>query len=263
VRTSFFTLTRRTPVRILTPRTERRLARVMHAFGPITGAFFSVAGKGARESVSEQDLGLGYPLGIESDSFTRTFEAALEARGVPFACIGGEDRDVSLEGARWIVCATSGGLNPTLFRRLVEVTAAGARVTLGPREPAFDGAYRPLVEPLDLGLLRGAHDDVPVLLEDDPAAADAAVSRAIADLGLPTWACDPDGIFATVHEDAAGRERVVFLLNPGEGDVVARVHLGGGALRAVDVLDEGVFEIKRGALEVRLTPRAVRMLALE
>ncbi len=237
-RTSFFTLTRRTPVRILTPRTERRLARVMHAFGPITGAFFSVAGKGARESVSEQDLGLGYPLGIESDSFTRTFEAALEARGVPFAHIGGEDRDVSLEGARWIVCATSGGLNPSLFHRLVEARSAGARVTLGPREPAFDGAYRPLAEPLDLGLLRGPEDDVPVLLHDDPAAADAAVSRAITDLGLPTWACDPDGVFATVHEDAGGRERVVFLINPGEGDVVAHVHVGAASVRAVDVLDD-------------------------
>jgi beta-galactosidase len=264
-RTSFFTLTRRTPVRLVTPRTERRLARVMHAFGPITGAFFSVAGKGARESVSEQDLGLGYPLGIESDSFTRTFEAALEARGVPFACVGGEDRDVSLDGARWIICATSGGLNPSLFQRLVEMAAAGARVTLGPREPAFDGAYRPLAEPLDLALLRGRgpHDDVPVLLHDDPAAADAAVSRAITDLGLPTWACDPDGIFATVHEDAAGRERVVFLVNPGEGDVVAHVHVGVASVRAVDVLDDTVLDVKRGALEVRMTPRTVRMLALE
>ena len=42
-------------------------------------------GAGAREGVSEQDLGLGYPLGIEADTFVRTFEQALEARGVPFA----------------------------------------------------------------------------------------------------------------------------------------------------------------------------------
>jgi len=262
-RTSFFTLTRRAPVRILTPRSERRLARVMHAFGPITGAFFSVVGKGARESVSEQDLGLGYPLGIESDSFARTFELALEARGVPFACIGGEDRDVSLDGARWILCATSGGLNPELFRRLEEAAAAGARVTLGPREPAFDGSYRALAEPLDLARLRSPSSaDVPVLIEDDPAAADAAVSRAITDLGLPTWACDPDGIFATVHDDGAGRARVVFLLNPGDADVIARVHLGAEVTRAVDVLDEAVFTAKRGALDVRMTPRTVRMLAL-
>src|SRR5262249_35163775 len=90
-RTSFFSLVRRAPVRVLTPRSERRLARVMHAFGPITGAFFAVIGKGARESALEQDLGLGYPLGIESESFVRTFELALEARGVAYARVGGED----------------------------------------------------------------------------------------------------------------------------------------------------------------------------
>jgi beta-galactosidase len=262
-RTGFFTLVRRAPVRILTPRSERRLARVMHAFGPITGAFFAVVGKGARESVLEQDLGLGYPLGIEADSFARTFETALEARGVPFACIGGEDRDVSLDGARWIVCATSGGLNPALVQRLEEKAAEGVRITIGPREPVLDGAYRPPLQPLDLTRLAGRAEGVPVLLEDDPAAADAAVARAIADLGLPTWACDADGIFVTVHEDTEGRARVVFLLNPGEGDVVAHVHLGADARRATDALDGGTFDVKRGALEVRMTPRTVRMLAIE
>jgi beta-galactosidase len=106
---------------------------------------------------------------------------------------------------------------------------------------------------------------VPVLVDDDPAAADAAVARAIEDLSLPTWACDPDGIFATVHEDAEGRARVLFLVNAGEGDVVAHVHVGAAYadLRAVDGLDEAAFEVRRGVLEVRMTPRTVRMLAIE
>ena len=263
-RTGFSGLVRRTPVRVVTPRSERRLARVMHAFGPITGAFFSVAGKGARESAAEHDLGLGYAPGIEADGFARAFEQALEARGVPFAYVGGEDRDVSLGGARWIVCATSGGLNPELYRLLLQEVDRGARVTLGPREPLFDGAFRPLPEPFDLARLRGGQEAVPVLVGDDPASADAAVAQAVDALGLPTHACDPDGVFATVHEDAAGRARVLFLINPGDADVVAKVALHGGAApsRAVDVLDEGVFPAHKGALEVRLTPRTVRMLAL-
>lgn len=261
-RTSFFHLRRPTPVRILTPRSERRLTRVMHAFGPITGAFFSVAGKGARESVSEQDLGLGYPPGIEADTFSRAFELALEARGVPFAHIGGEDREVSLEGARWIIGACSGGMNPELYRRLQQAAEGGALITLGPRPPAFDGGFRELAEPFDLARLRVRHD-VSVLLDDDPASADAAVSRAIEDLGLPTYAVDPDGVFATVHEDAEGRPRVLFVLNPGEGDVVARVTVGGEVTRAVDVIDDAAFEARRGTFEVRVTPKTVRMLALE
>jgi beta-galactosidase len=277
-RTDFYRLTRRAPVRLLTPRTERRLARVLHAFGPITGAFFSVAGKGARESVSEADLGLGYPLGIEADTFTRAFEQALEARGVPFAHVGGEDRDVSLEGARWIVCATSGGMNPELFRRLAQAAEGGAIVTVGPHAPAFDGAFRALAEPLDLAALRapshsgavpvtmgnpeGVPQTPPVLVGDDPASADAAVAHAVEALALPTYACDPDGIFATAHEDASGRVRVLFVLNPGEHDVLARVHAGADATRAVDLLDDTTFDVSRGALEVRMTPHTVRMLAL-
>ena len=259
--TAFHTLRRSAPVRLLTPRTERRLTRVMHAFGPLTGVAFSVLGAGARERCLEDDLGLGYAVSVESDTFVRAFEEALEARGVPYAHVGGEDRDVSLEGARWIVCVTSGGLHPGLLQRLEEAAVAGARITIGPREPLFDGAFRPLDRPHDLSRLRGPHAGAPALLQDDPAAADAAVSHAIHELGLPTFACDPDGVFATVHEDAGGRPRVLFLLNPGEADVVARVTVG--ATGATDVLDDARFESRRGVFEVRLTPRAVRMLALD
>jgi beta-galactosidase len=223
----------------------------MHAFGPLTGAFFSVIGAGARERCFEDDLGLGYPLAVEADTFARAFEQALEARGVPYAHVGGEDRDVSLEGARWIVCATSGGMNPELHHRLEEAAARGALITIGPREPVLDGVFRPLPQPYDLERI----------LHDDPAAADAAVARAIEALGLPAYACDPAGVFATVHDDAAGRPRVLFLLNPGEADVVARVAVD--ATQATDVLEEGRFESRRGSFEVRLVPRTVRMLALE
>jgi beta-galactosidase len=271
-RTRFFDLRRPAPVRIVTPRAERRLARVLHAFGPITGAFFSVAGSGAREAVAEDELGLGYPVGIEADAFVHTLEHALEARGVPFAHVGGEDRDVSLDGARWILCASSGGMNPALFQRLELAAAGGARVTIGPREPTFDGAFRALPSAFDLAALRtpgapgtpgSASDDVPVLLSDDPAAADAAVARAIDALGLPAFACDPGGVFATVHEDAAGQPRVLFVIHPGEDDLIARVTVGGAAARAIDLLDDSVHEARRGAFEVRMKPRSVRMLAIE
>lgn len=261
--TAFHTLRRPAPVRLLVPRSERRLARVMHAFGPLTGAAFSVVGAGARESCLEDDLGLGFPLAIEADTFARAFELALEARGVPFAYVGGEDREVSLEGARWIVCATSGGLNPELWRRLAQAAEAGALITLGPREPVFDGAMRPLAAPYDLSLLRGPLADAALVVHDDPSTAHAAVSRSIELLGLPTIACDPDGIFATVHEDADGTPRVLFLLNPGGSDVLARVTVPAARGRATDVLEEATFEPRRGAFEVRMKPHTVRMLALQ
>jgi beta-galactosidase len=259
-------LRRRAPVRILIPRSERRLARVMHAFGPLAGTIFSIMGAGARESCVEDELGLGYPLAIEADTFARAFEGALEARGVPFAYVGGEDRDVSLAGAKWIVCASSGGLNPALWKRLEDAAQAGARITIGPYEPVFDGSMRPLAEPYDLArlqpILADGAEGSPVV-HSDPASADAAVARAIEILKLPTFACDPDGVFATVHEDAEGKARVAFLINPGSGELVARVALGEGIRAAVDVIDEMRFEGSRGAFEVQMRPRSVRMLALE
>jgi beta-galactosidase len=270
-RVSFHTLRRRTPVRLLIPRSERRLTRVMHAFGPLTGVVFSVIGAGARESCLEDDLGLGYPVAVEADAFVRLFEAALDARGVPFAHIGGEDREVSLEGARWIVCATSGGINPALFERLEGAAQAGVAVTIGPRAPTFDGIMRPRTPPYDLGRLGRGHGEVPMLVDLDPAAADLAVARAIDRLELPTSACDPDGVFATVHEDAAGAARVLFLINPGDSDVEARVTVvtptGGAAITvATDLIDETELPARAAAghalVEARMKPRTVRMLAL-
>jgi beta-galactosidase len=98
------------------------------------------------------------------------------------------------------------------------------------------------------------------------------VARAIDDLALPTLACDPDGVFATVHEDDAGVPRVLFLMNPGAADVVARVTVispqGVSAVaQARDVIDDQDVTARaagegRALVEARMKPRTVRMLAL-
>ena len=259
---NFAELTRRVPVRILTPRNERRLARVMHAFGPISAAFFSVLGAGARESSLEDDLGLGYPPAVEADTFTRTFESALESRGVPFAHVGGEDRDVVLDGASWIVCVTSGGLSKTLLARLEEAAAKGALVTLGPRAPTLGGARRPLLTPFDNEKLRPDFPNHDVVLDADPASIERAVAKAIDRLGLPTLSTEPDDVYATIHEDLEGNPRVLFLIHPGETDLAARVSVGPKVTRAVDLMKDQSFTAHSGTLEISLKPRSVRMLAL-
>lgn len=258
----FPSLRRRVPVRILIPRNERRLARVMHAFGPVSGAFFSVAGAGARESALEDDLGLGYPPAVEADTFVRMMESTLEARGVPFGHVGGEDRAVSLEGASWIVCVTSGGLSPTLFGRLAEVAATGTLVTLGPRAPELGGARRPLLRPLDLSIL-GPRLGVEVLCPADPASVDRVVASAISALELPTFAVDPDSVYATIHEDSTGKARLLFLINPEPEETVARITVGPGPESARDLLKAQRFSIQNGALEAPVRGKSVRMLALE
>jgi beta-galactosidase len=206
------------------------------------------------------------------------FESALEVRGVPFAHVGGEDREVSLDGAAWIICATSGGMNPDLWKRLEGAAQAGTRITIGPRLPVFDGAFRALGQPFDVDRLRFTapnpeslpggprvalpHPHLAALVEDVPAAADAAVSRAIDELSLPTYACRPESVFATLHEDTSGEPRVVFVLNPGDSDVVATVTVGARILHAADALEDERFDVQNGVLEVRMKPRTVRMIAV-
>jgi len=255
-RTAFHTLRRRTPVRLVVPRALRRLARATHAFGPITPAFFNVIGAGWRESVIERDFGLGAPPVMAAEAYLRSFERALHARGVPFAYAGGETVEHSTVGARWIVCASGGGLKPHLVDSLHTARAAGAVVTMGPRVPELDGAMRPLVRPVDV-------DGFEIEPLDDLARADALVARRIDELALPTWPVDPPEVHVAVHEDRTGAARVVFVMNPTGGEIVARVSLAGvGAL--VDLLSDGRrLAPVGGAFEIAVPARVVRMLAVE
>jgi beta-galactosidase len=254
-RLQFASLRRATPVRLLIPRSLRRLTRAMHAFGPATGTFFSVFGAGARERCLEDALGLDGPVALEGEAFLHAFEESLEVRGVPFAFVGGEDADVALTGARWVIVACSGGLEPRLLTPLRRVIEAGGRVTLGPRRPVRDGSLRLLPAPLDLEAIQLL--DAPLA----PSRVDALVARAIDDLQLPCFACDPDSLVACLHEDPQGLPRALFVLNPTSADVVGRVSVP-GITRALDALDEQTFRADQGVLELRVPARSGRLLAL-
>jgi beta-galactosidase len=254
-RSAYHTLRRRSPVRLVVPRALRRLARVTHAFGPLTPALFHVAGAGWRETVLERDFGLDAPPVMAAEAYLRAFERALHARGVPFAYAGGETVDHSTAGAQWIVCVSAGGLKPHLVDSLHAARAAGVKVTLGPRVPELDGAMRPLRRPVDVS-------GIEIEPLEDLAGADALVAKRIDELHLPTWPVDPVDAFVTVHEDGTGAPRIVFVMNPTANDAIARFSLPGiGAL--VDALDGRRVVRSAGALEVTVPGRVVRMMIAE
>ena len=248
------TLRRRAPVRLVVPRALRRLARAMHAFGPVTPALFNVVGVGWRESVIERDFGLGASPLVAAEGYLRAFERALHARGVPFAYAGGETAQHSIAGADWVVCASAGGLKPALVASLHAARRAGVVVTLGPRAPELDGSMRPLRRPLEI-------DGLEIEPLDDLARADALVARRIDELELPTWPTDPPSVHVTVHEDDGG-PRVVFVMNPTAADVVARISLA-GATALVDLIDEQRVPRVGGAFELTVPARVVRMMGVE
>jgi beta-galactosidase len=247
------TLRRRAPVRLVVPRALRRLARAMHAFGPVTPAFFNVIGKGWRESVIERDFGLGSPPVVAAEGYLRAFERALHARGVPFAYAGGETVDHSIAGAAWVVCASGGGLKPALVESLRAARRAGTVVTIGPRAPELDGSMRPLRRPLNI-------EGFEIEPLEDLAQADRLVAHRIDALGLPTWPTDPVGIHVAVHEDDTGA-RVVFVMNPSAADIAASVSLA-GASALVDLLDEQRIARVGGAFELMVPARVVRMMSV-
>ena len=250
-KTKFHTLRRRAPVRLVVPRSLRRLARATHAFGPVTGVVFNIMGAGFQESCLEEELGLGEVATMVGEGYLRAFERALTARGVPFAYAGGDSFDLSTAGSQWIVCATAGGVKGDLFAKLRVAAKAGARVTIGPHVPLRDGAMRLLDAPADV---RGLEIE-PL---DDIARADALVARRIEELALPTYPVSPSSAYVCVHEDHGGVPRVAFVMNPTPERIVATV-----ALPGVDGLDDALFpeRIARyaGAFTVELSPKTTRM----
>jgi len=255
--TSFTTLRRATPVRIVVPRLERRIARVMHAFGPLSAAILSTFGVGPRESAVEADFVHGYPFPVRIRRFVHAFERALEARGVPYAIVGADDYAFS-GNVRWLLCASSGALETAVFERLARSRAQGVHITLGPREPQFDESFRIPSPPYDLQRLRADGRLGPLVR--DPVDAVSVVDQAVDLLELPTHACDPSDVLVTVHEDSTGVARVLFVLNGTDRPVTARVRWGVSAARVVDAIEETEFRIVSGVLEVDMRPRAVRML---
>jgi beta-galactosidase len=259
--TEFHTLRRRAPVRLVVPRSLRRLARATHAFGPLTPALFNILGAGARESCLEEELGFGEVATIVGQAYLSTFEKALQVRGVPFAYAGGDSFVESIEDAKWLVCTTVGGLKPELLARLRAAAQSGMRVTIGPRVPSRDGGMRALDAPLDVTGL-----EVEPL--DDGARADELVGKYIEELGLPAFPVDPADVKMTVHEDATGAPRVVFAMNPTERDLVARVSVR-GARALVDALNRDASGATQrvtrgiGGFEVTVPARTVRMFVVE
>ena len=257
----FHELFRKTKVRIVNSTLKRRLNRTLHAFSPATPALFAVLGSGSRESCFEDDFGLGGVVAAEVDAFIECFEGALSSRGVAYAHVDEGTAETSLEGSRWIICPTAGGVEPSLWGDLRRAAQAGARVTVGPRIPSRDGSLRPLAEPLD----GKGFEIVPADASHpyfDRRTVDAIVESAIVELSLPTISIRPGHLFATIHEDAAGRGRVLFLINPTPETERARVDLGFAAT-LTDLFDGSQHDGRRDRLTVPLIARSVRMLKID
>jgi beta-galactosidase len=88
------------------------------------------------------------------------------------------------------------------------------------------------------------------------------VKKTIDELSLVTWKASSDRISITVHEDDAGRPRLLFVINPApEGDR-ASIDLGFSA-RVTDLFDGTRHECPEKRLTLSISPRTVRMLKID
>lgn len=256
-RCDFFGLHVEAVVHVVVPRNVRRLARVLHAFGPLTLAAFHVSGGGAEEACFEDECGLGSPVVIEAAQFVRRLEAALSAERIPFAVVAGDLTEQALTHGKWTIVACAGGLEREIRESLARGSAAGRAISIGPHLAARDAIFRPLSEPFRVP----EAGPVPSQLGLGEDELRQAVRAAKAALGLDSVQCTPEGVSVTLHKDDTGQARVAFLINPSPRAQRAELSLPGMA-RAVDALDGSEFRAKQGGFEVPLPPYTVRMLEL-
>jgi beta-galactosidase len=252
----FGTLLRDVPARLVVPRSVRRLARVMHAFGPISQALFRVMGGGMRETVFEDDIDFGEghteAPPTRAGRILSAAERALDEEGVPWALVDGGDAEVVLAGAHWILVPTSCGIDLPLLDALTEACANDARVTFAPSPPRRDGAFRPLSSKRELP--RG---DV---LVGDEAIDVGAIRHHLREgrVNVPRVAVDAP-CSATLHRDREGAPRVVFLINPTRTRQRIAADVA-GVKRVRDLLDGSTHELSAGVPADALTIRFCEVL---
>lgn len=253
-RVKFNTLVRDVPARLIVPRSVRRLARVMHAFGPVSQALFRVMGGGMQETVLEDqiDFGEGHTDAppARAGRILSAAEKALDEEGIPWALVDGGDADIALAGAKWILVPTSAGVDVGLLNA---VQSSDARITFAPSPPRRDGAFRPLsprVRPTGDVLVGDESIDVGAIRHHLRTDGRCEVPRI--DVNAPCA--------ATVHHDAEGNPRVVFLINPTRARQRAEAAIP-GVTRVRDLLDGTTHDLAAGVAIEPLTVRFCEVVA--
>jgi beta-galactosidase len=256
-RTRFHELVRRTSVRVVVPRSYNRLVRVCHAFGPVPPAAFAFASESAERGAMEGALDPTGGLALEAEQFLHTLESTLSRERVPFAVVGAELLESSLQSAAWTIVISGGALPTDLTNKLADCMLSSRRVSVGPRAPDRDARFRPA----SARFPNIERPTVPMILPRGPATLAELVRTTLDDLDVPREPEQPEGLFTTLHEDADGRPRVLFVVNSSEQEATARVALPRVAAAADALTGYGV-PVEDGHVVVTVPKLAVRMLEL-
>lgn len=255
-RTRFHELSRAAPVHLVFPRALDRLCRVCHAFGPLPPVVFELLG--GMEIGSALELAAPAPgAAAEAQRFLDRLSEILDTLRVPHARVQSDLAPHSLEHARWTIFVSPGALDPGLVSGAIQRVLTSSAVSFGPRAPEYDEAFRPV----GARLPRIDGTRAPLILDGaDPDLA-GLVDRTVSALGIARLEAEPEGIHTTLHEDAGGKARVLFVINTTDRplECVARAP---GARKAKDALDGEDLLVTGEHVVVTVPALSVRMVEL-
>ncbi len=254
-RVGFAELRRHVSVSLVVPRSFRRLARVLHAFGPVSQTAFELMGRGLTQSIAEAGVDRVGGALIATQQLLDQLWDQLEANGISVGITGGDLLEQAVKRSKWVVIASCGALEPELASAAQQHYAAGRAVSLGPFLPTRDASMRPASHPIPEPPTQAV---LPWQL--GLGGVGACVERALRELPLPQ-ALVNEPLKLTLHHDQHGAPKVAFVINPTSQPARALCQLD-GIQGAQDCLTEQQFCVESGGLELDVAARSVRMLEL-
>jgi beta-galactosidase len=252
-RTQFHRLRRRVQVAITLPREYARLSRATHALGAASPSVLDLAGLPATSGCRRDSYGFAQPIQLAWTKLVYRLDRALCEHQVPFVYLEG-DADLQAHGDLELVFAPSYEFAaPARFDRLARFAEGGGEVVWGPVLPSLDDRLQP-------ASFAPPGGRAPMRL-DSNATTEELVAALVTELELDRpFRVSPRSVLSTVHEDDSGA-RVVFLVNPGPGDVRAEVRVP-QPMRLSDAMSDEHFD-GRQIVVVPMAGRSCRMLVIE
>jgi beta-galactosidase len=254
-RTRFHELSRRTKVRILVPRSVMRLRATCRVLPEPVSAWLGTHPSGSALVEGAHDPTQGGLF--DAEQFVTALTETLERLRVPFGFCGTDSLDDALADGAWAIVVSPGALDTKLTAAIGERLLGSGKVSVGPRAPERDA----LMHPSEARLPSLARPVVPILLPSDSAALAGLVERAVATLGIDVLPVTPECVRTTLHHDAEGRPRVLFVINESH-DAVEATAATPGARAAENALTGEPCVVENGYVTVRLRARNAVMLEL-
>ncbi|MCA9646976.1 MAG: beta-galactosidase, partial [Myxococcales bacterium] len=255
-RLDFWELERRVDVSLVVPRSFRRLARVLHAFGPISQAAFDVMGRGLTQCVAEAGVDRAGSAVVATQELLDQLWDHFNALGVSAGFIGGDLLEQALERSKWVIVASSGGLDDELVAQAISAYEAGQAISVAPFLPTRDASMRAAAHRLP----GSERSDQPPWQLNLGTALGSNVARWVEALGIPRVGVDGP-LQLTLHHDRGGAPKVAFVINPEVEAHSARCRIP-GVERATDCLTSEVFAANSGEFSLSVPGRSVAMLEL-